>query len=110
MYKDKDKQREANRQAKQKQRQGMTKGMTSEGMTQSKTDIRVIPKHKGPTLSDPEFIRLLATVPPGTPNHRVSKPGDDDYVPQCETTKDYTPTLSGSASICDVEHEDADNG
>lgn len=33
MYKDKNKQKEANRLAKQKQR-GMTKGMTSEGMTQ----------------------------------------------------------------------------
>ena len=35
MYKDRDKQKEANRQAQARRRQqGMTKGMTSEGMTQ----------------------------------------------------------------------------
>ena len=33
MYKDKEKQKEANRLAKQKSRQGVTKGVTSEGMT-----------------------------------------------------------------------------
>jgi len=33
MYKDKEKQREANRLAKQKARKGMTSGMTQEGMT-----------------------------------------------------------------------------
>jgi len=39
--------------------------------------------------SDQDFTRLLATLPPGSPAVRVSKPGDEDYTPQCETTKTW---------------------
>jgi len=83
MYKDKDKQREANRKAQAKfKAKGITEGITGQGIIDTK---RVIPKY--PSISDAEFTRLLATVPPGTPNQRVSKPGDADYVPMCETTR-----------------------
>lgn len=42
-----------------------------------------------PRVSDQDFTRLLATLPPGSPTVRVSKPGDVDYEPQCETTKAF---------------------
>ena len=66
MYKDKDKQREANRQAKMRQRE-------REGMTITLENVIpvVIPKTQ-------------------SGNVRVSKPGDADYVPQCETTRAFT--------------------
>ncbi len=80
MYKDKDKQREAVRIAKQRQRRKEREGMTSEGMTgQGMTEY--------PRVSDQDFTRLMATAGPG--NVRVSKPGDADYEPQCETTKSF---------------------
>lgn len=66
VYKDKDRQREANRQAKMRQR-------AREGMTITLDNVipTVIPKRtvKG--------------------NIRVSKPSDADYVPQCETTRAF---------------------
>lgn len=42
-----------------------------------------------PRVSDQDFTRRLATLPPGSPTVRVSKPGDTDYVPQCETMKAF---------------------
>jgi len=85
MYKDPDKQREANRKAQAKfKAKGITEGITGQGITDTK---RVIPKY--PSISDAEFTRLLASVPPGTPNIRVSKPGDADYVPHSEITRAY---------------------
>ena len=65
MYKDKDKQREANRKAQAKFK---AKGIT---------DDRVLP--------------VPSVIPEHTAqgNIRVSKPGDDDYVPQCETTRAF---------------------
>ncbi len=72
MYKDKDRQREANREASQRRRdKGMTKGMTNQGVTVTGSDTRVIPERTAQG------------------NIRVSKPGDDDYVPQCETTRAF---------------------
>lgn len=80
MYKDKDKQKEANRQAKARQR--AKQGMTSEGMTQQgMTDNSMV--------SDQEFTSLLASLPSNSPTYRVSKPGDADYVPMCETTRRF---------------------
>jgi hypothetical protein len=76
MYKDKDKQREANRQAQAKFK---AKGITNQGITD-----RVLPDN---------FIGgvNLNTKPERTAqgNIRVSKPGDADYVPMCETTKAF---------------------
>ena len=47
MYKDKDKQREANREASQRRRdKGMTQGMTNEGMTTRNGVANVIPSSK----------------------------------------------------------------
>lgn len=42
-------------------------------------------RHK--VVSDAEFTRLLSQAGPG--HVRVSKPGDEDYVPQCETTRKW---------------------
>lgn len=82
MYKDKDRQKEANRKASQRQRD--KKGMTDDC---AKAGI-VIPDHPVPVI--PERT--------AQGNIRVSKPGDADYVPQCETTRAVveppgTPTL-----------------
>ena len=73
MYKDKDKQREANREASQRRRdkQGMTNDCAKAGI--------VIPDHPIPVIPE-------RTV---QGNIRVSKPGDADYVPQCETTRAF---------------------
>jgi len=66
MYKDKDKQREANRQAQARfKAKGITEGITKQGITE-----RVLPKT-------------------ARGNIRVSKPGDPDYIPECETTKAF---------------------
>lgn len=78
MYKDKDRQREANRQASQRRRnrKGMTnEGMTPQGMTEQWTGIDSMIKPK------PELT--------AQGNIRVSKPGDADYEPQCETTRAF---------------------
>ncbi|KKL19791.1 hypothetical protein LCGC14_2461940 [marine sediment metagenome] len=109
MYKDKDKQREANREASQRRRdKGMTKGMTNQGMTvedeRSNEPSNVIPKgvtdkallrfNVGEASerilpSDKDSVYSQKDIKPertAQGNIRVSKPGDDDYVPQCETT------------------------
>ena len=78
MYKDKDRQRAANRRA-------QAKFKAKQGITQKVLPEQGITRH----VSDQEFTMLLATVPPGTPNQRVSKPGDADYEPQCETTRAF---------------------
>ena len=66
MYKDREKQKEANRQAQARRRQqGMTKGMTSEGMTQEGVTDNVIPETKlgyGPIDQDlPANLELCRT-------------------------------------------------
>ena len=81
MYKDKDRQREANRQAKARQRAKDIElavaqrcddySMTNQGVTVTGSDTRVIPERTAQG------------------NIRVSKPGDADYVPQCETTRAF---------------------
>lgn len=76
MYKDKAKQREANRIAQAKFK---AKGITEQGITlPEQTDL-------GNTLTTTQ------TMPERTAqgNIRVSKPGDADYVPQCETTRAF---------------------
>ncbi len=146
MYKDKDKQREANRTASQRRRDKQ-KGMTLEGMTIQDEFPHVIPEdildncrkrlkkrgkdikcfldlpadvqqtiyrlcpcvvedheercrrtaiainyqHLFPDSYEPgssaDFTKLMAQAGPG--HVRVSKPGDADYVPQCETTRAF---------------------
>ena len=65
MYKDKAKQREANRKA------------------QAKFKAKGITEHK--VLSAPSVIPERTALG----NIRVSKPGDSDYVPQCETARAF---------------------
>ena len=79
MYKDKDRQRQANRKA-QARFKAKAKGITEQGITnEGITDWTEI--------SDADFIRLLAKA--GHKVYRVSKPGDADYVPMCETTRRF---------------------
>ena len=97
MYKDKAKQREANRQASRRARikrrtttdltplvaQGMTnEGMTPQGMTDSYNEVQSM-KHA--------LNEAINPLPEHTAqgNIRVSKPGDSDYEPQCETTRAF---------------------
>ncbi|KKN16966.1 hypothetical protein LCGC14_0970460 [marine sediment metagenome] len=83
MYKDPDKQREANRLAQAKfKSKGITKGITKsrvlpEGITfDDNGDVHV---------PDKVFTKLMAQAKPG--HIRVSKPGDSDYVPMCKPTR-----------------------
>lgn len=78
MYKDKAKQREANRRAQAKFK--AKKVLSEQGISG-----KVLPEY--PRVSDRDFTRLMTKAGPG--NVRVSKPGDPDYVPQCETTKAF---------------------
>jgi hypothetical protein len=78
MYKDKAKQREANKL--QMRRARAAKSNTKQAISQSNTGY--------PRVTDQEFTRLLS-ADIGAPIVRVSKPGDADYVPQCETTKAF---------------------
>ena len=132
MYKDKDRQREANRQIQAKRRaKGVTKGVTSQGVTVSGSGTCVTPK-RGKDIkvfadlppdvqasirrvsesneefkrrtaiaihyqhvtgrfepnSDQDFTRLMATCQ-CTEHQRVSKPGDEDYKPLCETSRRF---------------------
>ena len=105
MYKDKNKQREANRKAQAKfkakgiTKQGITKqGITKQGIT--KQGITVIPKGASVIPCDTRLkvipkdapvVILCEAEPERTAqgNIRVSKPGDDDYIPQCETTRAF---------------------
>lgn len=60
MYKDKDKQREANREASQRRRdKGMTKQMSNEGMTARNGTLNVIPSSKRG-----KDIKCFADLPP----------------------------------------------
>jgi len=90
MYKDKEKQREADRERQRRYRRdkkGVTITKADRGVTiaDRHTDISdintvMVIHQRGLDIkdrleSDQRFTRLLATVPPGTPNQRVSKPG-----------------------------------
>ncbi len=106
MYKDPDKQREANRQASKKYRDSMTgKGMTVAREVIPKTDIHVIPEGvtvKGVTGIDKALLigrdedkqeselcervaksGILHPVRTAKGNIRVSKPSDGDYNGVC---------------------------
>ena len=91
MYKDKAKQREANKLQMQRAR---AKGNTKQDNGKGNTGY--------PRVTDQEFTKLMAQAGPG--HVRVSKPGDDDYVPQCETTKAFVE----SAVVTVEEIKDAD--
>ena len=83
MYKDKDKQRESGRERVRRYRDKQ-KGVTSEGVT-----CKALPIDKTPYA---ELIGdKICVIPERTAqgNIRVSKPGDPDYVPQCETTRAF---------------------
>lgn len=55
---------------------------TAQGMTEVFED-----KGRHKIVSDAEFTKLMAKA--GHGHIRVSKPGDPDYFPQCETTKAF---------------------
>ncbi len=79
MYKDKDKQREANRKAMQRSRNKVADNLMpgyKEGYDKA---IEI--------ACDTPSVIPSDVIPERTAqgNIRVSKPGDDDYVPQCET-------------------------
>ena len=107
MYKDKAKQREANRQASKRYRhggpgraKGMTQGMTNEGIVIPDHPVPVIPKRGkfiddqgNAHVPDQDFTKLMAQAGPG--HVRVSKPGDADYEPQCETTRAFVDNSTG---------------
>ncbi len=79
MYKDKDKQREADRERQRRHR--AAKSVTKQAKTQSVTsDIM--------SQSERKNYKPASELKPGELN-KVSKPGDADYVPQCETTKAF---------------------
>ena len=71
MYKDPNKQREANRQAMRRNRAKAEQGITEQGITVVDEPSDVIPERTAQG------------------NIRVSKPGDPDYEPQCETTRAF---------------------
>ncbi len=81
MYKDKDKQREKD---KERQRRHRAKSVTK-GVADIRCDKQSVTQY--PRVSDQDFTRLMDKA--GTGHVRVSKPGDADYVPQCETTKAF---------------------
>lgn len=88
MNKDKDKQREANRRAQARFKAKAT-GITDGGITQNVgevpkgiTEPRVLPSATTGVL----IPRLEVTE---HSNVRVSKPGDADYFPKCETTRAF---------------------
>ncbi len=88
MYMDKEKQREAGkeriRRYRDKQKGVTSEGVTGQGVTLTKADSNV-------DVSDISMVKALhqAIKPERTAqgNIRVSKPGDSDYEPQCETTR-----------------------
>ncbi len=103
MYKDKDRQREANRQAQAKFK---AKGITEQGITLPKeTDL-------GNTLTTTQTVSAAIPERTAQGNIRVSKPSDDDYVPQCETTRAFIedrPKESEPWTVadqCDYEDDD----
>lgn len=90
MYKDPDKQREAGRERARRYREAHQKALLSEGVTEGMTEI-MADKGRHKIVSDTEFTRLMFQARPG--HVRVSKPGDADYVPQCETTRRFIASL-----------------
>ena len=88
MYKDKAKQREANRL--QMQRARAAKGNTKQPVSQSNTSY--------PRVTDQDFTKLMAQAGPG--HVRVSKPGDADYEPQCETTRAFVEDRPRRKRLC----------
>ena len=104
MYKDKDKQREANKKA---MRRNRTKSAAVLGDTLlnviPETDIRVIPKPKRCSVLSVENVGKPKPERTALGNIRVSKPGDDDYVPMCETTRRFLTRTSPVLDERDVQ-------
>jgi len=106
VYKDKDRQREAN---KEQMRRARAKGNTSQGNTEGvTTDLpcvtpsgvcegivtdKALPVKERTPEETEIHVRLamenLGMIKTERGNIRVSKPGDADYVPQCETTRAF---------------------
>ncbi len=90
MYKDKEKQREANKQA--KARQGMTEGVINQGMTPVIREPSVIPSpRRGKDITKFEHL------PPDV-QATINRPGDADY-PLCEPVT-ATGTVKGGICWC----------
>lgn len=95
MYKDKDKQREANRKAQAKfKAKGITEGITNQGIT---SQVKVIPKRG-------KDIKCLSTIDGSMPESYYAKhkavvkglPGDEDYNGIC--TPEWIKERRGAAS------------
>ena len=93
MYKNKDKQREANKLQMQRAR---AKGNTKQDISKGNTGY--------PRVTDQDFTKLMATAGPG--HVRVSKPGDTDYEPQCETTKAFVESVTITKAESHVDASD----
>ena len=104
MYKDKDKRRdkERDRQRRYRASKGVTgvtepKGVTNEAQTSPMLDAFKDENIRRQEYEDKlDLLKALAMKDTGGKpertalgNIRVSKPGDDDYVPMCETTRSY---------------------
>ena len=66
-------------------------GTINQTVKANRTAIAINYQHLFPnsyeSAGDLDFTRLLAQASPG--HVRVSKPGDADYIPQCQTTRDF---------------------
>ena len=98
MYKDKDRQREADKERQRRYREShpisgkrRDKGVTESGRDKGVTDKLVDAMITGDVALADKCADEILGKPERTAqgNIRVSKPGDDDYVPQCETTRAF---------------------
>lgn len=89
MYKDKDKQRETDRERQRRDKKGVTvKGVT--GIDKALICVRDEMKQEAEMIErvrDSGVLNISKRTERG--NIRVFKPGDADYVPQCETTRAF---------------------
>ena len=84
MYKDKNKQKETQRERQRRYRRDQNTRRDKQGVTQPTCDQIVDVLH-AKVLANPKVKLKPERTALG--NIRVSKPGDADYVPMCEITK-----------------------
>ena len=114
-YKDKDKQREADRDRQRRYREthpvrgkrrdeGVTNsGCDTKGVTITKADSHI----NASGINVVKALHQITTKPERTAqgNIRVSKPGDADYVPQCETTRAFENDGCLSKDVCPSQRQ-----
>ncbi len=109
MYKDEDKRKETDRIRQKRRRDKIkAKGVTDAGRDEQGVTAKI---YDVPVWVKPDAC-LLSSKPERTAqgNIRVSKPGDDDYVPQCETTKkrfiDGNLSIGENTTFGDLKRDD----